>query len=102
MNIKLYKRILTQIKTHPETWDQTWWHGECGTTHCFAGWAEAFAGYDWGESNVHDTIDRAKQALWLTDDGVSYLFHSSRTLKDFEEYLAVELHALNSMTKEVA
>lgn len=40
MNIDLADRVLKQIKTHPETWDQQLWIGtrECGTVGCFAGW----------------------------------------------------------------
>jgi len=37
-------RILAQITTSPETWDQTQWHNPCGTKHCIAGWACVLSG----------------------------------------------------------
>lgn len=42
-NKELANRVLEQIEAHPETWDQSEWacfsDNECGTSHCFAGWA---------------------------------------------------------------
>lgn len=40
----LPQRILDQITTDPESWDQTQWHNPCGTKHCIAGWACKLSG----------------------------------------------------------
>jgi uncharacterized protein YjbI with pentapeptide repeats len=37
-------KILEQITLHPETWRQEFWHNECGTAHCIAGWAIQLSG----------------------------------------------------------
>lgn len=43
--IALLERIADQIESEPQLWDQkhfTQWK-DCGTSHCIAGWAMAFA-----------------------------------------------------------
>ena len=41
---QLPEKILHQITTHPETWNQEDWHNACGTKHCIAGWTIALSG----------------------------------------------------------
>ena len=40
----LAARVLEQITGHPESLGMDYWHSDCGTKHCFAGWAVALAG----------------------------------------------------------
>jgi len=40
----LAARVLKQIKGHPESLDMRSWHSDCGTKHCFAGWAVTLSG----------------------------------------------------------
>ncbi len=40
----LAARVLEQITGHPESLDMDEWHSDCGTKHCFAGWAVTLAG----------------------------------------------------------
>lgn len=44
LNVKLLRRVLAHIEADPEHWAQDGWAQrapECGTKHCFAGWAVA-------------------------------------------------------------
>jgi hypothetical protein len=45
-NIELLKRTLRYIEDHPYSWDQAtfYTYDECGTSHCFAGWAVVLSG----------------------------------------------------------
>jgi exonuclease VII small subunit len=50
INIDLLRRVLGQIKTHPETWRQETWVSlgltpGCGTRFCFAGHAAHMSGF---------------------------------------------------------
>ncbi len=40
----LAARVLEQITGHPESLNMDEWHSDCGTKHCFAGWAVTLAG----------------------------------------------------------
>lgn len=91
MNIELYKRVLSGIRAYPESWNQERWHSDCGTRHCFAGWVEILAGYEWDCEESHLTKLRAQAQLQLTDQQTRYLFDSTRTIKDFENFLDWEL-----------
>lgn len=79
MNIENFRVVLGHIKANPNSWDQTTWH--CGTTHCFAGWAQILAG-----KAAHDGNTRrdARLFLGLNRADADYLFASERTLGDFE------------------
>jgi len=80
MNLKRFKAILTQIKDHPETWNQTEYHTMCGTAHCIAGWAQIHA--------------KTYPAEFVKDEGIKWLeleyrqaewlFDPYRTMLDFE------------------
>ena len=40
----LAARVLEQITGHPQLLYMAEWHSDCGTKHCFAGWAVTLAG----------------------------------------------------------
>lgn len=78
-NIENCKLVLQKIKENPDQWNQGSWH--CGTSHCFAGWAQILSGK---EAN-NDTVRRdARIFLGLTRDDADYYFSPSRTLEDLE------------------
>ncbi|MGL5937068.1 MAG: hypothetical protein ACRCZI_15765 [Cetobacterium sp.] len=79
MNQAHYKKVLAQIEAHPETWNQKMWH--CGTTHCFAGWAQVLSGKQANE----DTARRdARVYLDLSIYEADYLFDPCRSLDDLK------------------
>ena len=84
MNQARYQRVLDQITDCPETWDQTNWHNECGTVHCFAGWAQIMSGnvMDWGSAKSD-----AREWLGLTHLQADYVFHGARSLKELQHFL---------------
>ena len=81
MNISNYKKVLQQIKEHPETWEQNkigW-----GPKRCFLGWArylcsEEFAGHLFLTTEVF---------LGLNENEILWLHQAKRTLADFERFL---------------
>lgn len=80
MNREHYQLVLDQITAHPETWNQTQWH--CGTTHCFAGWAQVLS----GQPANKDTARRdARIYLDLSYQEADYLFAAHRSLNDLRD-----------------
>lgn len=58
----LARAAVNQILLHPETWDQSSWHSDCGTKHCFGGWCQILA----GKKADNDTAEEdAAKALGL-------------------------------------
>lgn len=82
MNIENFQRVFDQIKTHPETWDQKQWH--CGSTHCFAGWAQVLAGKNENEKTVQRD---ARVFLDMSPADAVYYFSPARTIAEFEASL---------------
>ena len=80
---KLAKAAVNQILSHPETWDQSTWHSECGTKHCFAGWCQILAGKP---KDSEKAKQDAKEALGLTEFEAGHFFRATCSLS--------ELHAL--------
>jgi len=81
MNRENYKLVLDKITSCPDEWDQWVWH--CGTTHCFAGWAQILS----GKPADRDTVRRdARVFLDLSSIEANYLFEAARTLRDFNNY----------------
>lgn len=110
-NVELLKRTLAHIETDPEHWSQDVWAEkvpECGTKHCFGGWAVTLgkpdAEFAWvdklvaiygpdgkpvdgeGADHVHLPDGRvctvrtaAAELLGLTHEQVSDLFYSVRS-----------------------
>ncbi len=85
MHKENFKLVIDKIKSCPETWYQGAWHRSCGTQHCFAGWAQILKGT---QPMVRHVRQDARQFLQLTYTEANYLFESSRTLGDFENFLA--------------
>jgi len=81
MNRENYKLVLDKITSCPEEWDQKDWH--CGATHCFAGTAQILSGKP--ADNLSARGD-ARIFLDLSMEEARYLFHTERTLADFNEY----------------
>ena len=82
MNQERYqKKIIDQIREHPESWNQYVYHSSCGTAHCIAGWAHLYK-----NGGVHDGIVRAEATEWLElqPDQACYLFRSDRTFQELE------------------
>ena len=102
VNVELLQKTLDTIKAKPQHWDQTKWH--CGTSHCFAGFAELIAhkvSIDTDEEVLKDdlrffsprfddwsTSEHATELLGISDDDAETLFASYRTLEDLEEMVA--------------
>jgi hypothetical protein len=69
------QQVLTHIEENPETWKQSDWH--CGTSHCFAGFAQMFArgiSLDWEfgrgdlgpyDAGGHSVRAKTDGARWL-------------------------------------
>lgn len=109
VNKELLQLTLNTIKENPQHWNQQSWH--CGTTHCFAGFAELLAKhipidteeqilidkYNLGK-NVLDYFSRTSKPSWnteenaanilgITEEDAQVLFHYSNDLKQLEEYV---------------
>lgn len=101
MNRENYKQVLHEITEHPDKWDQTSWHrkrlfGLCGSSHCFAGWAQLLSG-----RKAHDASAATHARLWLelTPVEALYLFDVNRTMEDFYTFLEADM-AKDSVTVE--
>lgn len=93
MNKRRFIRVLEAIEANPEHWNQNHWH--CGTSHCFAGFAElqkfglksSLSEDEVRGILVHralfSTFLTAQYYLGLDSDQASWLFSSARTLDDF-------------------
>lgn len=108
MNLHNFNLVLNQIKEHPETWYQKFWHsvkrkgsgeddradapkGSCGTAHCFAGHAQLLAG-----KKRNDDTAQLDACIFLglppvrtgkngeSSTNIIWLFKSVRTMYDFE------------------
>jgi len=83
MNIELAKKVLAQIESHPETWDQGQWH--CGTAHCFAGWVQILSGQKMCTDTCHGDAIAALGIGWRL---AVYLSHPRRTLPEIRDAIA--------------
>ena len=81
MNREHYQQVLDQITAHPETWDQTQWH--CGTTHCFAGWAQLLSGHPAKDATVRR---HARMYLDLSFEEANWLFSTEITLAELQGF----------------
>lgn len=92
MNEERFRQVLEQIENHPETWDQTDWHSDCGTAHCFAGWAQILSGAPIVKGHARRD---ARIYLDLSRDEADYYFNGDRTLEDFREALTYNREGYN-------
>lgn len=81
-NKENYKLVLDKIISDPEHWNQRSYH--CGTSHCFAGWAQIISGK---AINIKTTRQDARIFLGLTKSEADFLFSSHRNLEDFKYFL---------------
>jgi hypothetical protein len=84
LNRENLKLVLDHIKADPHSWEQDDWHSECGTKHCFAGWAQILSGKPASNDTV---IQDARIFLGLARAQAKYLFSCKRVLADFEAVL---------------
>lgn len=99
VNVELLQKTLDTIKANPQHWNQRHWH--CGTSHCFAGFAELLANGLPVETSL-DEIERlkitrklgmstpieAERLLGITDEDGDVLFYGHNTLKELEHMVA--------------
>lgn len=79
VNIELLKKVMNQIIQEPETWDQSEWHSECGTAHCFAGWCEVYMKQDGTHNQWINAYHNAVSGLGIPNGLADYLFSPFRT-----------------------
>lgn len=115
INAVLLRKVLQQIETHPETWDQRTWR--CGTAMCFAGWTAQLAGGRWiGDTPLlhaeecepsHDALDgtnavhpypRAARLLGLTTDQADALFAGDLDLDGIRHQVAELIDQVHHVT----
>ena len=99
VNVELLQKTLDTIKANPEHWNQYHWH--CGTSHCFAGFAEliangipiqtddktlrTYSGFSDSPESVYWKTERnAQKLLNINDDDASILFAGYNSLLDLE------------------
>jgi hypothetical protein len=85
MNKENFKKVLDHIEAHPETWDQATWH--CGTSHCFAGWAQIMSGKEADQKTV---VGDAREWLDLSSADAAWFFRGDAKLQDFRNALSEE------------
>ena len=106
INIENFKRVMDQIRQHPETWDQDQY--ACNIAFCVAGHALRFKRADEGrpmpdagemnDMNVTQIIGEAGAFLGLSNHwNFPWLYSMCRTLKDLE---AVERGERDPLTGE--
>lgn len=102
VNVELLQKTLDAIKANPQHWEQSVWH--CGTSHCFAGFAELIdrgLPIDTHEDILRDepeffcpydsdwnTSSHATELLGLEDDDATELFWSCNSLSRLESLVA--------------
>ena len=92
VNIELLQKTLDTIKANPKHWDQRHWH--CGSSHCFAGFAELLVRDLPINQPVNsevflsgETEQFATQQLGLNVDDADILFAYDNTLADLELFV---------------
>lgn len=80
-NVDLLRKTMDQIREHPELHDQDWFvsYNDCGTAHCFGGWALALTG------RVRFTWRDARQVLGLNAEQALTLFSPANTRSILEQ-----------------
>ncbi len=79
MNLDLHARIIKEIRSNPEGWDNGKWH--CKTTHCYAGFAQILSGT---KPDRYSAANEARIALGLNESESRYMFAANRTLAELE------------------
>lgn len=99
VNVELLQKTLDTIKANPQHWDQKTWH--CGTSHCFAGFAELIANNLRIETSYEQiralklngklkssTASCVKELLGISDDDGGVLFYEHNTFEQLEHMVA--------------
>lgn len=99
VNVELLQKTLDAIKANPQHWNQQFWH--CGTSHCFAGFAELLANnlsVETSEEQVRalklngelrcSTGGYAEELLGISDEDSDVLFYGYNTLEQLERMVA--------------
>ena len=94
-NWDLINRVVEQIDSRPETWNQGVWKAEtkCGTAYCFAGWTAAMEGARWHplwSSTLDDGTGVwafAHDHLGLSGDQSEALFRGDNSREVIEDVL---------------
>ena len=79
---QLMLTVLEHVQRHPETWDQERWH--CGTSHCFAGFAQTWNGAEGDSSTCQEA---ALEALGITREGGQLLFDCYNTMEEIVTFV---------------
>lgn len=105
-NVELMERVLSQIESNLERWNQYVWREpqttECGTAMCFAGWTAEIAGIPWASDTpwtaeyMHVLMDgqrvgvweAAQKALGLDDDEANDLFDANNSIETLRMIVA--------------
>lgn len=99
INKELLQKTLDTIKANPQHWKQDTWH--CGTSHCFAGFAElignnipiSISDKELRDIKLHtnlrwSTCLNAEELLGITDADSDILFYGYNTLEQLERMIA--------------
>ena len=99
VNVELLQKTLDTIKANPQHWSQNSWH--CGSSHCFAGFAELIANAVPIETHEDDVLNmrrikklgvstpiEAERLLGISDEDGDVLFYGYNTLEQLERMVA--------------
>ncbi len=86
-NLENIKLVLDHIENNPECWQQTNWH--CGTSHCFAGWAQVLSGKEENDATVRRD---ARMFFGFNRQEADYYFHGDRKLEELKTALLDEFY----------
>lgn len=99
VNVELLQKTLDAIKANPKHWNQKSWH--CGTSHCFAGFAELIANGLPVKTSFDEikklkttrklamsTFIEAERLLGISDEDSDVLFYGYNTLPQLERMVA--------------
>jgi hypothetical protein len=80
---EILRAAVNQIIDHPDTWEQSMWHSECGTEHCIAGWCQILSGH---RADSRKVCDDAIMALGISKDHADWLFNPLRSLPEIHAF----------------
>lgn len=72
----LVAATMNQILKHPKTWRQSAWH--CGSSHCFAGWAQILGGLPAMEAGIESAFE---ELVGLTEEESYQFWNISNSLR---------------------
>jgi len=105
INVELLKKTLEAIKANPDHWEQETWH--CGTSHCFAGFAELLSlglPIDSEECDLRDSPSVYNEVKWQwnTRDNAMKALGLNDSFDSYDKHLFSAFHTLEDLTKMVA